>query len=200
MTGATRRNDVTASFQLAITNQHWLGERHEQAHDGCSHGQVRAVIGGTVVSGDDAEYGIAQSALALLRTLEQDHSPAEPVNGGYLLCHGCGYRSTSGARTSEPTGSFAHEGDKVVLSEPRHFDASTGETAFDVGEHVALEHYRREVVAFAETACDYYFSAEPRQLEQWERKFHEQFWAEFDERLKRAKSTATGGDQQHRPE
>ena len=61
---------VNVMFQLEITDQHWPGETHEQSHDGCSHGGIRATIAGTVVTSDDTEYGISQSALSLLRTLD----------------------------------------------------------------------------------------------------------------------------------
>jgi len=59
---------VASSFEIEIENQHWLGEPGERSHDGCSHGGIRALIGGTTVTADDPEYGISQSALSLLRT------------------------------------------------------------------------------------------------------------------------------------
>lgn len=174
------------------TNHHWLGEPHEQAHDGCSHGGIRAVIGGTVVSSDDTEYGISQSALSLLRTLERDHSPAERLSGGYLLCHGCGYPTHFGCSNFGTDWVVRHDGDTVFLSQPKHFD-TVGEIEFDVLVRVPIEHYRRQCVAFAETVRDFFSSSKPRQLDEWEQDLHEQVWAEFDERLERAKSRATGG-------
>jgi hypothetical protein len=177
---------VTATFQLEITDQHWLGEPREQSHDGCSHGGIRAVIDGTVVTSEDAEYGITQSALSLLRTVEKDHSRSEPVSGGYLLCHGCGYPTHFGCSNFGTDWLVRHEGDTVVLSQPSHFDALGGETKFDVRAAVPIDDYRRQVIAFAETARDFYTAAEPRQLENWEQELHEQFWQEFDGRLARA--------------
>ena len=186
---------MTTSFALHITNQHWLGEREEQARDGCSHGGISAVIAGTHVTSDSTDYGISQSALSLLRTLEQDHTPSERVNDSYLLCHGCAYPTHFGCPNFGTDWMVRHEDSTVVLSQPVHVDSVAGDTAFDVHTRVPIEHYRREVVALAETARSFYFSAEPRALEDWEQDLHAQFWAEFDERLERARSARTADDQ-----
>ncbi len=177
--------EVTATFELEITDQHWLGEPHEQSHDGCSHGGIRAVIAGTVVTSEDTEYGISQSALSLLRTLEQDHSPAEPVSGGYLLCHGCGYPSHFGCGNFGTDWVVHHDDGMVLLSQPSHFDAQAGETKFDVRAAVPIADYRRQVLAFAEVARAFYLAAGPRQIEGWEQVLHHKLWREFDSRLLR---------------
>jgi hypothetical protein len=46
--------------------------------DLCSHGGIRLTIGGQVIAlgEDDDEYGISESALALLRTLESIIRPS----------------------------------------------------------------------------------------------------------------------------
>ena len=180
-------------FELSIRNQHWLGEPSEQAHDGCSHGGIRAVIAGTVVTSDDDDYGISQSALSLLRTLEQDHTLAEPVNGGYLLSHGCGYPINFGCPNFGTDWVVRHEGDRVVFSQATHDAAGVvgrrdrlEETEFDVRARVPISHYRQQIVAFAKEARDFYHASGPRQLEEWEQEFHQQFWVEYDERLARA--------------
>lgn len=180
-----RRYDdgVTSEFELAITDQHWLGEEHEQSHDGCTHGGIRAAIAGTVVSSEEREYGISQSALSLLRTLEQGHSADEPVSGGYLLCHGCGYPTHFGCPNFGTDWVVRHEDHTVVLTQPNHFDASAGQTVFDVRAALPFDEYRGQVIAFAETVRDFFAAAEPRQVEDWEQELHEQFWAEFDARL-----------------
>ena len=74
---------MTRPFEISIFAQHWLGPG-----DACSHGSVRAVIAGTVVSDTDGDdYEMVQSALSLLRTLDDDHQ----LGGDCLLCQGCGY-------------------------------------------------------------------------------------------------------------
>lgn len=180
------------TFELQVRNQHWLGDPHEQVHDGCSHGTIRAVIAGTVVTANDDEYGVNQSALSLLRTLEQDHTRTDPVSGGYLLCHGCGYPLSFGCSNFGTDWVVRHEGDTVVLDRATHYGsvragrADPHETEFDAHARVPIDQYRRQVVAFAEEARDFYLASGPRQLEEWEQKFHQKFWAEFDERLARA--------------
>jgi len=181
---------MSAKFELQIKNQHWLGDPPDQIHDGCSHGGIRAVVGGIVITSDEAEYGISQSALSLLRTLEADHCPAERVSAGYLLCHGCGYPVSFGCGNFGTDWVVRHEDGGVFLSQPSHFEPS-GETEFDVRVHVPIGHYRTQVVAFAETARDFFSRARPRQVEDWEQDLHEQFWAEFEARLERANAEAT---------
>jgi len=192
------RDKMSSTFELQIRNQHWLGGPHDQSHDGCSHGGIRAVIGGTLVTSADDEYGISQSALSLLRTLEQDHKPVNPVSRGYLLCHGCNYPIGFGCGNFGTDWVVHHDGDTVVLSQPTHYAAVRvgradrfKETEFDVRARVPIEHYRRQIVAFAEEARDFFASSEPRQVEDWEQEFHEQFWAEFRERLERAQATSS---------
>jgi hypothetical protein len=179
-------------FELRIRNQRWLGEPNEQSHDGCSHGGIHAVIAGTVVTSEDDEYGISQSALSLLRTLEQDHTRASPVSGGYLLCHGCGYPIAFGCSNFGTDWVVHHDGDTVVLTQATHYSsvpagrADPRDTEFDVHARVPVERYRRQIVAFAGEVRDFFATSEPRQLEDWEQELHEQFWTEFDERLERA--------------
>lgn len=182
----------STSFELEITDQHWFAEPDQQVRDGCSHGRIRAVIGGVRVTSDEAEYGISQSALALLRTLERDHTPQDPVSDDFLLCHGCGYPTHFGCANFGTDWVVRHDGDTVFLSQPSHYSALTGEAEFDVQARVPIEHYRREIVAFAQTAHQFYFSAEPRQLEDWEQDLHDAFWTEFNERLARARKSISG--------
>lgn len=92
------------AFEILITRQGWLGEDdpnldYDPARiDLCSHGGgVRLTIDSRVIStGEhDDEYGISESALALLRTLESDHSPRRPV-AERLVFHGCGLMLMTG--------------------------------------------------------------------------------------------------------
>ncbi len=188
---------MTTTFELQMRRQHWLGEPHEQFHDGCSHGGIRAGIAGTEVTSESDEYGISQSALSLLRTLEQDHTPANPVSGGYLLSHGCGYPIAFGCSNFGTDWVVHHEGDTVVLRQPTHYASIRAgrddphETEFDVRARLPIEQYRRQIVAFAQEARDFLMTSEPRRLEAWEHGFHDQFWAEFEERLERAKAQGT---------
>jgi hypothetical protein len=177
---------MTRPFELTISAQHWLGPG-----DPCSHGRIRAVIAGTVVTDmDNDDYGINQSALLLLRTLDEDHQ----LGGDYLLCHGCGYPVHFGCPDFGTDWAVRHHGDTVVLLQPTHYAAlhvgrrdRLSETEYDVRALVPAADYRREIVAFARQARDFYFAEGPRQLAEWEREFHDAFWAEFAQRLERAR-------------
>jgi hypothetical protein len=169
---------MTAPFEIAITAQHWL-----RPDDACSHGAIRATIGGTVVSDATSdEYGIVQSALQLLRTLERDHLPG----GDYLLTHGCGYPVSLGCSNLDTDWGVRHDGDEVVLEQAMHY--AQGEQRLDAAARLPAMEYRRAVAAFARTARDFYFAEGPRTAEAWEQDLHDEFWAEFDQRLQRAES------------
>ena len=77
----THRHGATTlpAFAIEITRQGWItSEADSVDRDLCSHGDIRLVIGGRVIAPGDGEgdYTISTSALALLRTLESDHSPS----------------------------------------------------------------------------------------------------------------------------
>lgn len=177
-----------AEFKLEISNQHWLGPIEDPQADACSHGSVRAEIGAVVVTSDEAEYGISQSALALLRTLEQDHTPATRVTDYFLLCHGCAYPLGFGCGNFGTDWVVRHIGKQVVLTVATHRDVTLEppKVRFDVMAVVPADDYRREIVAFAAEARRFYVASGPRTVEDWEQDFHDRFWAEFDERLARA--------------
>lgn len=163
-------------FEITLTAQHWLGP-----DDACSHGAVRAVIGGRVVSDAGSnEYGIAQSALQLLRTLDADHE----LGGDYLLTHGCGYPVLLGCSNFGTDWTVRHHGGDVVLGPAIHY--GDGEHTFDAFARVPMADYRLAVVAFATQARDFYIGDGPRTPEPWEQDLHEQLWAEFEQRLQRA--------------
>ncbi|MDP9261738.1 MAG: hypothetical protein M3O89_07205 [Actinomycetota bacterium] len=75
-------------FEIEIITQGWTGSTEEDAErvDLCSHGDIRLTIGDCLIAPGDGEgdYTISTSALALLRTLESDHSPERPVAGSLV--------------------------------------------------------------------------------------------------------------------
>lgn len=136
------------------------------------------------------EYGISESALALLRTLERDHSPKEPV-AERLIFHGCGTILMMGC----PIGidwRVEHQGDRVLISDVVRYDTTNpNEGVRFVGLHVMvpLVQYQREVVAFARKAKEPFEGTQKRFYEEWEQDTYEEFWREYEILLAKHDST-----------
>jgi hypothetical protein len=165
-------------FRLEILEQRW-----GSAHDYSAHGRVRATIGGVVVTSDDPNYGITQSALALLRTVENDRVEIDsargvPFDSGFLLCHDCGYPISFGCSNFGTNWWVTHTDDEVVLSWP----GANPHAPLEVRLPVAA--YAAEIVAFAREAKRFYWTDHDAEVD--EQGLHQAFWAEFDERLIRA--------------
>ena len=183
----TGRDQPAERFRLEILSQGWITDGD---YDTCSHGGIRAVIGGAIVTDVDGEYGISQSALSLLRTIERDHGTASTGFDEYLLCHGCGYPFSLGCDNFGTDWVVEHRGDDVVLRNVRHHDATRGGIALDVRADLSLREYAGEVTRFARAARGFYMAAPPRRVPDDERSFHDAFWREFDDRLAAASDIA----------
>ena len=187
--GSEARTEPTTleSFTIEITRQGWIGPEPSHAKgDLCSHGDIRLVIGGCVIEpGDEeGEYTISTSALALLRTLESDHSPERPV-AGKLVMH-CGEL----LMLSCPIGidwSVTHLPGAVRLSEVDRCDPMRPAARFPgLAVDLAEDEYRRQVVAFAEEAKRPFEGIEKVFYDDVDRQDYEKFWREYDARLRRA--------------
>ena len=171
------------SFELEVTEQGWLDVPDAERDDLCSHGDVRLVIGGQVISAGDGsgDYAISTSALALLRTLESDHGRGARVVPTSLVMH-CGGL----ALVSCPYGidwSVSHRDGRVLLGDVVKNEAERFE-----GLEVDLpeDEYRRAIVAFAERATEP-FATVAKSLDESTRAEYEAFWQEYGERLRRAR-------------
>jgi hypothetical protein len=175
-------------FEIEIMTQGWIGPTQADAeYDLCSHGDIRVVIGGCVVAPGDGErdYTISTSALALLRTLESDHSPEAPVADG-LVMH-CGMLFM----VSCPIGidwSVSHLGGRVRLHEVVRCDDIVGELRFpELEVELGEDEYRRQVVAFAEKAKQFFEGVDKARRDDIQGQLHEEFWQEYNARLRRAR-------------
>jgi hypothetical protein len=188
---------ANAGFEIEITTQGWIDpELHDAPADLCSHGDIRLEIGGGVIVSGDAEPGevadwwtISTSALALLRTLESDHSPLDRRVAERLILH-CGVIEM----LTCPIGvdwSVTHRGGRVRLYDVVRFDTvDETETVRFPGLEVELadDEYRLPVVAFAEKAKEPFVGTEKTPADDYEQQLYEEFWREYDERLRRALS------------
>jgi hypothetical protein len=172
---------VTApEFEIEIVSQGWITEDEESMrNDLCSHGEVRLVIGGeTIVAPERSDVTLSTSALALLRTLERDHSPQHTV-AEYLLLH-CGQIWMASCPRSVDW-SVEHVGDQVRLFDVVDADGRRfPHLAVELDEDV----YRRAIVAFAEEAKEPFVGIK-KELDGSEREVYDAFWHEYDELLAR---------------
>jgi len=152
--------------------------------DTCLAGALRVTINGTVVVDDD-DFGVAPSALALLRTIDREHHASSPVIfGSYLLSHDCGF-PFFGCGNYGANWAVSHRDGVVHISDVenytshpivRHLRFPSAET------DLPLATYRDEVIRFALAARVAYFADGDRQIaDADERSDYEAFWREYDD-------------------
>lgn len=170
-------------------------------------GHVRVTINGIAVA-DDAEFGLERSALGLLRTIDQDHDATSdhraidvPTLGSEatysgpvtraglptLLIHDCGF-PLGGCSNFYVDWSVRHDGEHVVISDARRFDAlrPTEHHFPEASCTIPMPHYRDEVVRFARAVRDAYFADGDKVIDDPdERSLYDAFWAEYDALLAR---------------
>lgn len=105
---------MSKQFEIKILKQYWLEPPEE---DLCSHGEIYLNVNGTIItqSGIDEDWGISESALALLRTLDEDYI-CDPDNEWGLILHGCGTILMMGCPISIHW-TVKQLGDQVMLSD-----------------------------------------------------------------------------------
>lgn len=178
-------NKLDRSFQIGIIEQGWLGEDSSE-YDLCSHGLIKLIIGGQLVSSDEIECGISESALALLRTLERDHSPESHV-ADRLIFHGCGTILMMGC----PIGidwSVRHLAEGVLIDNVVRYDTTNEAEAIrfpGLQVRIPEEHYRRQIVSFAQKAKSLFEGSAKSFSDDFDRKQYETFWEEFNQLLNR---------------
>ena len=171
-------------FALTILSQHWLVPDQSEG-DLCSHGTIRLVVGGQIVVDGEEDYGLSPTALALLRTLDANHTPETPV-AQQLVFHGCGLMLMSGC----PIGldwSVLHTHGVVVLSDIRRHDSTSSvpTVRLSLSVSVPLPHYRQQVLAFA-TAVQQFVSVSPekRLSDPFDQEQYGAFWTEYSRLLR----------------
>jgi hypothetical protein len=175
-------------LEIEITRQGWVDpELDEDPADLCSHGEIRLEIGGEVIAPgpDDGDYTISTSALALLRTLETDHSPEQPVADRLILHCGMIHMLTC------PIGidwRVEHLGGRVRLSDVRRYESTDGEPcSYAIEVELSDDEYRREIVAFAEKAKEPFANSEKTPADEYDEQVYREFWREYEERLRGAR-------------
>lgn len=171
---------MQSNFSLEILNQDWLGNEPQQ-FDLCSHGQISLKIGGQGILDGRETYGLSESALALLRTLEKDHTPDFPV-AEKLIFHGCGTTLMQGC----PIGvdwAVKHDGDTVTLSNVKRWDTPDEKrpTLFPALQAtISQAEYKSVVLAFARQVQQFFQGKDKVFIDEFDHNAYEEFWQEFD--------------------
>jgi hypothetical protein len=173
-------------FEIDLLKQEWL-EGCEAASDPCSHGRLRVVIGDATVTDGELDLGISESALGLLRTLDEDRRSATEQDR--LILHGCGLILMMGC----PIGidwDVQHDGDVISLNNVIVCDGTGAgdERGLHVSAEVPAHEYREQVVTLAD-AVKRFFATGPEKVfdDSFDRQQYADFWQEFDARLASAR-------------
>ncbi|PAD66222.1 hypothetical protein CHH83_25155 [Bacillus sp. 7586-K] len=176
-------------FKLNIIKQHWLCSDIPE-EDLCSHGEIYLQVNDTIItqSGVGEEWGISESALALLRTSDNDYV-SDPVNKEGLILHGCGAILMTGCPISIHW-TVKHCYDQVFLSDFVKVTTTNQESGriYYPGLKVKLSktEYKDQVVQFAIQAKNFYnTSKEKRIFDDFDRKMYDDFWREYNALLGR---------------
>jgi len=183
-----------SSFSIKILDQGWLDpaapDYDPLRHDLCSHGEILLVIGGQTIAEAIGErgYGISESALALLRTLESDHTPQNPV-AERLIPHGCGTMLMFGCPIGIDWVVSHAESGKVRLHDVLKYETTDESLPIrfpDLAAELSEDEYRFEVAAFAKRAKEPFEGVEKAPFDDFDRQMYADFWEEYDSRLQSA--------------
>jgi len=173
-------------FTIDLLEQGWL-DGCEPASDPCSHGRLRIIIGDTTIADGELNLGISESALGLLRTLEEGRRSATEQDR--LILHGCGLILMMGC----PIGidwDVDHDGESVRISNVVLSDgtAAEDERALGLAIEVPATQYRQQVVGLAEAVKQFFATSVDKVFEDpYDRQQYADFWQEFDQRLAAAR-------------
>jgi CBS domain-containing protein len=171
-------------FSVEIVRQGWL-PHVEAADDLCSHGAIRLQIGGVLVADGSEDYGISESALAMLRTLHSDRLRGDAL-AECMILHGCGTMLGFGCGLGVDW-TTRHSRGVVTTTDVVRYDAAGGRDAREFTSAslvLPFADYARAIATFAETARTL-FESTPKHVEQnetWPGEYSS-FWSEYDKLL-----------------
>lgn len=168
-----------------METQYWHSKEEE---DLCSHGEIHLEVDGTIITqaGRGEEWGISESALALLRTLDADYISYPECEEGLIL-HGCGTMLMSGCPISIHW-SVQHKGDEVFLSDFVKF-TSTSLTEDnivypDVSVSVNKAVYKQKILQFARQAKALFENSKIKKIDdEYDQEMFKDFWKEYNQLL-----------------
>jgi hypothetical protein len=169
---------VSTSFSIEIVEQGWIAPDAGD-EDLCSHGRIRLVIEDETIldGGPDFEVGVSETALALLRTLDSDHTRDAPV-AERLVFHGCGLILMLGCDIGVDW-EVHHDGDQVHLSKVCVDDGP----AQNIATTLTRNEYEGALLAFADEATRPFRGVTKRITGEFERDQYQAFWGEYNQIL-----------------
>jgi hypothetical protein len=173
------------AFEIKILDQGWL-EGCQPEEDLCSHGRVSLIIAGTKIAEESDEFGISESALAMLRTLRCNHSPESPV-AERMLFHGCGAILMMGCPIGINWRATHCDGEIVRIDDVIWYPNTNEAHAIrypGLSIDLSFSDYRDKVSAFAREAEGLFCGIEKRIDGDFDKKQYKEFWKEYHELLK----------------
>jgi hypothetical protein len=171
-------------FHIEILEQSWLGNEPPQ-FDLCSHGRLSLEVEGQVILDGREFYGISETALALLRTLDHDHTLLQSL-AEKLIFHGCGTVLMMGC----PIGvdwTVIHENDRVQLSQFRRWDSPDEQHPQEfpgLSVTLSFKEYKNQVMAMAAQVREFFQGEFKQFFDVQDQLAYERFWSEFELRFK----------------
>ena len=144
---------------LTPTRLHWLNDDGDDPSDLCAHSPVLLEVNGTaLVTPADGDVTVSAAAVFLLRTLECDHTPEQPVGDQLFPC--CGHAMFDTGEddvvicgcNSGPDLSVVHQTDGLV-----QLQTPGGKAA-----RVPLTDWREAVIHFCDQVSAFYDAALPK--------------------------------------
>jgi hypothetical protein len=177
---------VSSLFKIQILEQGWL-KGCDPRMDLCSHGKISLIIGDTRIADEGEEFGISESALAMLRTIESNHSADAPV-AQRMIFHGCGNILMMSCpvgidwRVTHLDSETVQIGDVVWYPETSE-DKARRYSGLTV-DVPALE-YRSQVWNFARQAREPFQTVTKQFDNIFNKREYKKFWKEFNELFER---------------
>jgi hypothetical protein len=160
-----------------------------QEADLCSHGEIYLNVNGTIITqpGVGEEWGISESALALLRTINKDYI-CNPDHEEGLILHGCGAMLMMGCPISIHW-TVHHLGDQVLLADFVKISTTNPATGsiYYPGLQVKMssKKYKESVVSFALQGKKLFEESKDKQIvDDFDKEMYEGFWDDFNQLLK----------------
>ena len=169
---------MSTRFSIEIVEQGWIAPDAGD-EDLCSHGRIRLVIEDETIldGGPDVGVGVSETALALLRTLDSDHTRDAPV-AERLVFHGCGMILMLGCYMGVDW-EVHHDGDQVQLSKVCVDDGP----AQNIATTLTRNEYEGALLAFADEATQPFRGVTKRVTGEFERDQYQAFWGEYNQIL-----------------